>query len=299
MKKIAYIVALITIAIIVASVLPTSAAVDNGSFETGDLTSWDAYAYDAGAIYAADSVATFDYCAIDFLPDLGNTDGSWVAILDQIESSVNFLTQTMLIDGSTLSLDMTYYNAEEEWAWDGDFFGDNQYMRVDIITATASHTTMNGSDILLTIFESVEGTTPYTAIQQTLSADVSSLIGQTVTLRIAQSVRLFCLPTAIDNVQLSGSVASGAVGYNKIGQVHVAAPGSAIYESAGGGVVRDAGGSEIWVPNPTAHDPSQDTYDVISQTTIDGTTWVEIFNGNVNQSVWLPLTGYVTPIYLP
>ena len=103
---------------------------------------------------------------------------------------------------------------------------------------------------------------------------------------------------ACASLPLIGAVVDdGLDDYGKIGQVKVSAPGSALYESAGGGVVRDAAGQEIWIPNPTAYDPSQDTYDVISQQTIDGQVWVEIFVGNALSTVWLPVGGAVSPIY--
>lgn len=85
--------------------------------------------------------------------------------------------------------------------------------------------------------------------------------------------------------------------YEKIGQVRVTAPGTATYQSAGGGVARDLDGNEIWIPNQTAHDPYQDTYDVLEQVDIDGTTWVAIFLGNANRPVWIPVGGVVSPIY--
>ncbi len=99
----------------------------------------------------------------------------------------------------------------------------------------------------------------------------------------------------IDASPVVGSLISGD--YGKIGQVRVTAPGSALYESAAGNVVRDDNGQEIWVPNPTADNPNEDTYDVLSQVDIDGTTWVEIFLGNSLAPVWLPVGGSVSPIY--
>ncbi len=86
--------------------------------------------------------------------------------------------------------------------------------------------------------------------------------------------------------------------YSKIGQIRVSTPGIALYEDAGGNVLRDDHGAEIWVPNQTADDPSQDTYDVLAQTTIDDVTWVEIFVGDANYPVWVPVGGPVQIISL-
>ena len=99
-------------------------------------------------------------------------------------------------------------------------------------------------------------------------------------------------------VSISNTVITGAIGvYDKIGQVRVLAPGTRLYETPGGGVVRDLNGDEIWVPNPTAHDPSQDTYDVIEQMEVEGTIWVWIFVGDAGHAVWIPIGGIVSPIY--
>lgn len=100
-------------------------------------------------------------------------------------------------------------------------------------------------------------------------------------------------------VSISNAAASAGAtgGYDKIGQVRVSAPGTRLYQTPGGGVVRDSNGDEIWVPNQTAHDPSQDTYDVLDQMEVDGTTWVSIFVGDAARSVWIPIGGVVSPIY--
>lgn len=116
-------------------------------------------------------------------------------------------------------------------------------------------------------------------------------------------------PIYVANVQLSScngvvlSITGNSLNgfpsgdYEKIGQVRVTAPGTAAYQSAGGGVARDSNGNEIWLPNQTAHDPYQDTYDVLDQMEVDGTTWVAIFLGDANRPVWIPVGGVVSPIY--
>jgi hypothetical protein len=98
-------------------------------------------------------------------------------------------------------------------------------------------------------------------------------------------------------VSISGTSLAVISEYDKIGQVRVTAPGTRLYQAPGGGVVRDSDGQEIWVPNQTAHDPYQDTYDVLEQMELDGTTWVSIFVGDAARSVWIPVGGIVSPIY--
>lgn len=83
--------------------------------------------------------------------------------------------------------------------------------------------------------------------------------------------------------------------YDKIGQVRVTAPGVALYE-APGSVMRDENGQEVWIPNQHAPNPYEDTYDVIRQQEVDGTTWVNIFVGNSLREVWIPVGGPVQVI---
>ncbi|MCI0711892.1 MAG: hypothetical protein L0154_17175 [Chloroflexi bacterium] len=94
----------------------------------------------------------------------------------------------------------------------------------------------------------------------------------------------------------SGPAVSGD--YTKIGQIQVVAPGVALRGAPGGGVVRNASGQEIWLPNVSAHNPHYDTYDVLATTTVGDVIWVSIFVGDADSPGWVPLGGVVTPIYL-
>lgn len=94
----------------------------------------------------------------------------------------------------------------------------------------------------------------------------------------------------------SAPAASGD--YAKVGQIQVVAPGVALYGAPGGGVVRNASGQEIWLPNVSAHNPHYDTYDVLATATVGDVTWVSIFVGDANAPGWVPLGGVVTVIYL-
>lgn len=81
--------------------------------------------------------------------------------------------------------------------------------------------------------------------------------------------------------------------YQKIGQIKVTAPGTALYEAPGGAVWRNENAQEVWIPNQAAYDPYEDVYDVLNQTEVDGTQWVEIFVGNAAGTVWVPVGGPV------
>jgi hypothetical protein len=99
------------------------------------------------------------------------------------------------------------------------------------------------------------------------------------------------VPTTVPGSSTSGD-------YAKIGQIQVVAPGIALHSSPGGGVVRNADGQEIWIPNVSAHNPHYDTYDVLATSTVGDVTWVSIFVGDANTPGWVPLGGVVTPLYL-
>ena len=65
-----------------------------------------------------------------------------------------------------------------------------------------------------------------------------------------------------------------------------------VYESAGGGVIRNTDGSELWLPNDADHN-GFDTYIVTEVVEIDGAYWIGLFLGN-EQWGYVPLAG-VTP----
>lgn len=60
-----------------------------------------------------------------------------------------------------------------------------------------------------------------------------------------------------------------------------------VYESPRGNVVRDASGSELWLPNDFDGSGS-DTHLVMSSAEIDGRTWYEIWIGASGSTVWVP-----------
>ncbi len=82
-----------------------------------------------------------------------------------------------------------------------------------------------------------------------------------------------------------------ALSQPQIGMISIStAQAQPVYESADGGVVRNADGKELWLPSD--YDGNGfDTYLVLSSVDMDGTTWLEIFIGNGSANVWVPLDG--------
>lgn len=66
-----------------------------------------------------------------------------------------------------------------------------------------------------------------------------------------------------------------------------AAQAQPVYESAGGNVVRDTNGQEIWLPQDFDGN-GFDTHLVMSSIDLDGQVWYEIFIGDGLATVWIP-----------
>ena len=74
----------------------------------------------------------------------------------------------------------------------------------------------------------------------------------------------------------------------QIGMISISASQTQpVYEAAGGGVVRDADGNELWLPQDYDGN-GYDTHLVMSSTEIDGQTWYEVWIGAASSTVWVP-----------
>ncbi len=88
--------------------------------------------------------------------------------------------------------------------------------------------------------------------------------------------------------ELISGASSPAQPSSQVGMISIStAQAQPVYESAGGNVVRDSGGNELWLPQD--YDGSgADTHLVMSSSDIDGRTWYEIWIGDQSNLVWVP-----------
>ena len=74
----------------------------------------------------------------------------------------------------------------------------------------------------------------------------------------------------------------------QVGMISISASqAQPVYESAGGGVVRDTDGNELWLPQDYDGN-GYDTHLVMSSTEIDGQIWYQLWIGNTSGMVWVP-----------
>lgn len=74
----------------------------------------------------------------------------------------------------------------------------------------------------------------------------------------------------------------------QVGMISISAgQAQPVYESAGGNIVKDGGGNELWLPND-ADGSGSDTYLIMDSVEIDGRTWYEIWLGDASSTVWVP-----------
>jgi hypothetical protein len=113
--------------------------------------------------------------------------------------------------GSTLSLDFAYANNGGGWAQSGTPYtlgSANQWIRVDVISASAAYNSLAPSDILTTLFNSQAGSPALTQGWTTLSASLASLAGQSVEIRVATVNDQGLLPVWVDGVDVTGNLPS-------------------------------------------------------------------------------------------
>lgn len=182
--------------------------ITNGGFETGDLTGWTVE-YLPGASGTI-TVVSGTVASSTGYSTAGPSEGTWYALSDPTEAFAGAIFQPFTVpDGDeevSLTFDMFVLDASGEGPLDAGVIaysgvGDNQHVRVDILSATAG--TFDTGGVINTLYLDVDGyapVLPYISRSFDLSADLAA--DETYVLRFAQSSSVNYMNTGIDNVSI-------------------------------------------------------------------------------------------------
>ena len=227
-----------------------AATVVNGNFETGTLAGWQQF----------NQLGNGDWFTYEkegaeeegFFPPPA---GIFAAADDQGEPDLDVLYQDIALEpGFTHQLALTFYYRSEEpivvpspEALTLESGVENQHVRVDVLKPTAPIDSVNSSDILTTLFANKNGD-PEIMAPSRLTADLSAFAGQTVRLRIANSVTEGPFNTGLDDVTItsapvpppppSNQITRGKLTLNKsngTGKLAINVPGPGTLVSVGKG----------------------------------------------------------------
>jgi hypothetical protein len=224
---------LLSIALI-AMLAPGSAEAENvvnGGFESGTLSGWNVYqANPFGDWFAYQGTETpiganrKEQSQGRDLPVQPPPQGTYAAVTDEIEPDTLILYQDVALEsGSDYQLSLVaYYDSYEPIAIptpdtlsvaaealqlpNGEF-QENQQFRIDVMRPDAPLESLNPTDILRTMFATKLGDRP-TMPPRKFTANLSAFAGQTVRLRIANTVTEEVFNAGVDAV----SIASGPPG---------------------------------------------------------------------------------------
>jgi hypothetical protein len=182
----------------------------NGGFESGSFTpGWEATNAGSGGWVVSSSGAASG--SITNAPD----EGLYTALFEQTDPTSGILVSNPFTvpAGSTLSLDFAYDNQELLWGqqvspFDLTLENNNQWIRVDVIKASAASNSFAPSDILLTLFNSQSGSPAFDQPWETLSASLASLAGQSVEIRVIGVDTDTFMPVWVDGVDVTGNLPS-------------------------------------------------------------------------------------------
>jgi hypothetical protein len=218
---------------LVVMLTPSSAGarVVNGGFESGTLSGWSIYqANQFGDWFAYEGTET-PIGANRKKQEQGRDvpvqpppQGSYAAVTDEIEPDTLILYQDVTLQpGLDYQLNLlAYYNsykpiaiptpdtlsiAEEALRLPNGRFQENQQFRIDVMKPDAPLESLNPADILRPVFATKLGDPP-TMAPRRLTANLSPFAGQTVRLRIANTVTEEVFNAGVDAV----SIASGPPG---------------------------------------------------------------------------------------
>ena len=194
----------------VALALPagaSAATVVNGNFETGTLAGWQQFnEFENGEWF------TYDEEGAEIEPFFPPPSGLFAAKDDQGNADLDVLYQDIALEpGFAHHLALTFYYfsskpivvpSPEALALDIDV--ENQHARVDVMKPTAPIDSVNPADILATLFANKNGDSEIVPPTR-LTADLSAFAGQTVRLRIANSVTEGPFNTGLDDVSITST----------------------------------------------------------------------------------------------
>ncbi len=181
----------------------------NGGFESGSFSpGWNTMTDGGGQGFW--SVTTGNYAACGGTK-MAPIEGTHEALWNMDFPSWGILTSnpfTVPADGQ-ISLDYAYQNFAGTWqqtpgTYDIGLNYSNEWIRIDVIAATADPQTLSSNDIVATLFNSQ--VLPHPAYSQgwtAASASLSAFAGRQVVLRVVTVNDLNCLPVWVDNVALT------------------------------------------------------------------------------------------------
>jgi hypothetical protein len=203
-----------------------AATVVNGDFESGTLNGWQAHsANEAGNWFAYQGTAAPFAHSLTRQPLQPPPQGTYGAISEEADPDSLTLSQELTVPAGTssqLSL-LAYYNSYEPIAVptpdtlsvSEEVLGgqQNQQFRIDVMRVGAPLESLEPSDILLNVFQTVPGAKQVMKPTK-LTADLTPFAGQTVTLRITVAANQEVFNAGIDEVQISspGTGSSGSGG---------------------------------------------------------------------------------------
>jgi hypothetical protein len=185
-----------------------AATVVNGTFETGNLDGWTPYnETGSSGTWTAYTGTTSPFSGY---PIPAPPQGTYAAIADENSESSEILYQDIKLgrhQRHILSL-YVYYNAYAPIAaplsLSFTYPGSNEQYRVDVMKPAAAVTSVASSDILKTVFATPSGA-PESMSPKVVTANLSSLAGQTVRLRFAMVARDFYMQAGTDEVMITST----------------------------------------------------------------------------------------------